>query len=280
MRGIFSQWSRSPSSTTERSSIDHLHPHPHPDAEELLWQGIRLKQEDADRFLTQGLNEDAKRSLESALAQLDTLDHPHPRPQKDGDGTKNDAVRSPSPSPSQTITKADHPHPYARMRSCVQASLGVALGNMGMPDEALAAFSRALEAEPSNAEAWNARAMFYLSHGDGDGFGDGHGDGVGHSYLGLARRDINECVRLQPKSVLALSNRAAIHLAAKDFKAAEEDLKAAMGMAMAEGDGDGDSLEHVVMANLSVCYAQTDRPNLALQRMGDALNICPTSAGR
>jgi tetratricopeptide (TPR) repeat protein len=93
-------------------------------------------------------------------------------------------------------------------------NLGVALYNQGRIDEAIAAYSRAIQAEPTFDKAYNNRGYVQF---------------VRKNYS-EALADLDEAVRLNPKNDLALSNRGAVLASLERLDEALADLTRAIAI--------------------------------------------------
>jgi tetratricopeptide (TPR) repeat protein len=107
-------------------------------------------------------------------------------------------------------------------------------------------YDQAIELDPGNVDAWQARALTYAEKGDLDKAVEDferllkdHADNVaGHLALGevltnmekyeQAGKHIEEGIKLKPDSPLGYSLRAKLHVAQKDLKAALADLNKAL----------------------------------------------------
>jgi tetratricopeptide (TPR) repeat protein len=113
-------------------------------------------------------------------------------------------------------------------------------------DERLQDYARAIELDPGNVEAWQARAMTHADKGDFKQAAEDferllkdHADNIaGHLALGEvltnmekydeAAKHIEQGIKLKPDSSLGYTIRAKLHVAQKDLKAAIADLDQAL----------------------------------------------------
>jgi tetratricopeptide (TPR) repeat protein len=116
---------------------------------------------------------------------------------------------------------------------------GGAMASRGDFDNALTALSRACELAPDNAEYFFQRSQLYLRMGNRE----------------LARKDLDQTLKLNPQHVAALVSRADVLLASGDVAGATVDLDAAnrtatkqenLRYAMAEAYGSADRLSSAV----------------------------------
>lgn len=112
--------------------------------------------------------------------------------------------------------------------------------------ERLKDFDRAIELDPSNPEAWQARALTYAEEGELDKavadfnklLQDNKDNVTAHLALGEvltnlekydeALKHIEQAIKLKPESSLGYTLRAKLHVAKKDLKAAVADLDQAL----------------------------------------------------
>ena len=127
---------------------------------------------------------------------------------------------------------------------------GVALGEIGQLDEAIAAYTRAIRHDPASADAYYARASAYLDKGDAE----------------RAASDLGQLIRLDPDNADAYSMRGGIFLAKGDLDLAIADCNEAIRRAPSEP---------AAYLKRGLAYLGKGRPAEALRDLGDYVRMRP-----